>query len=67
METRWKRFLSRMEEHRTMLEASIEFHQLYEQVQYYLIYTSDFCSGYGDFRNKAICEETKTTYDIKIV
>lgn len=34
METRWKRFLSRIEEHRTMLEASIEFHQLYEQVLY---------------------------------
>jgi hypothetical protein len=32
METRWKRFLTRIEEHRTMLEASIEFHQLYEQV-----------------------------------
>ena len=32
MEARWQRFLSRMEDHRTMLEASIEFHQLYEQV-----------------------------------
>ena len=32
MEARWQRFLSRMEDHRAMLEASIEFHQLYEQV-----------------------------------
>ena len=32
METRWQRFLSRIDDHRTMLEASIEFHQLYEQV-----------------------------------
>lgn len=32
MDARWQRFLSRMEDHRTMLEASIEFHQLYEQV-----------------------------------
>lgn len=36
MEARWQRFLSRMEDHRTMLEASIEFHQLYEQVYFYL-------------------------------
>lgn len=34
MEARWQRFLSRMEDHRAMLEASIEFHQLYEQVCY---------------------------------
>ena len=34
MENRWQRFLARMEEHRTLLEASIEFHQLYEQVPY---------------------------------
>lgn len=34
MEVRWQRFLSRMEDHRAMLEASIEFHQLYEQVCY---------------------------------
>lgn len=33
METRWQRFLARMEEHRIMLEASIEYHQLYEQVR----------------------------------
>lgn len=32
MEVRWQRFLSRMEDHRAMLEASIEYHQLYEQV-----------------------------------
>ena len=38
MEARWQRFLSRMEEHRAMLEASIEFHQLYEQVIYLFIY-----------------------------
>ena len=34
MEVRWQRFLSRMEDHRAMLEASIEYHQLYEQVCY---------------------------------
>ena len=37
MEARWQRFLSRMEDHRAMLEASIEFHQLYEQVCYYIL------------------------------
>ena len=39
MEVRWQRFLSRMEDHRAMLEASIEYHQLYEQVCYQVIMT----------------------------
>lgn len=43
METRWKRFLSRIEEHRTMLEASIEFHQLYEQVLHSVYFIHVIC------------------------
>lgn len=43
MDARWQRFLSRMEDHRTMLEASIEFHQLYEQVCPFFDILPAFC------------------------
>ena len=32
VEKRWQRFLTNVEEYRGLLEAAIEFHQLYEEV-----------------------------------
>ena len=34
VEKRWQRFLTNIEEYRGLLEAAIEFYQLYEQVSH---------------------------------
>ena len=34
VEKRWQRFLTNVEEYRGLLEAAVEFYQLYEQVSY---------------------------------